>query len=94
MPAKPAKETRPEVIMKRTVPEPYMLKEMNKRLKELIERRDNTTEALMEDNRELNKLITHSAQVITHLEMEAVSQKQKQYNETNPRGREQNTTIS
>ena len=74
VPAKPAKETRSEVVKERTVSEPYMRKEMIKRFRKMIERRDSTNEALEEDNRKLNKLVTHSAQVITHLEMEAVTE--------------------
>ena len=49
-------------------PRATYVKDENKRFIELIIMRDNTNEALVEENKGLNKLLTESALVITHLE--------------------------
>ena len=74
----PTKEARSEVAKERIVPESYMRKEMIKRCKQMIEKRDNANETLQEDNRKLDDLVTHSAQVITHLKVKLESQRQNE----------------
>ena len=74
----PTKEARSEVAKERIVPESYMRKEMIKRFRQMIEKRDNTNETLQEDNRKLDDLVTHSDQVITHLEVKVESQRQNE----------------